>query len=277
MLKFASISLKLAFVTILILVSNKQASAQPMWLDRSHNQTIAYEFLKPDFDTSDDITFLTSAMFLSGRFALSSKIYFVGEISFANYGVDRQFGDSYNESAFGNPYLGLEYYNEAGNIFGEFGFRLPLAKDEDARALVIGMYTEFIERTEAFISEAIPVNAFINYQSVNESNFGIRFKAGLTGWFPTGIHDEGEWFLVYGVQGGYQTEQVNLLLGLSGRYWFTAENLEFSEKTYHQFIVAADFGLGQIRPGLILKIPLDDNLQNMINSVFGVSLALNLK
>jgi hypothetical protein len=273
----SSFLLKSAISIIIILFLYLEVIAQPIWLDRSHNKTIAYEFLKPDFENIEDLTFLTSAMFLSGRFMTSTSICIVGEIPFVNYGRDSESGESFSESAFGNPYLGLEFHSDKSHIFGEFGFRLPMApKDENQSALIIGAYTDFIERVEAFIPEIISFNALINYSIVNESNLGIRIRGGFTGWIPRGDRDESEWFLVYGVHGGYQTEEINILLGLSGRFWLSSEGTEFSDSIFHQFVVTTNFSVGSIQPGLILKLPLNENLQDMINLVFGVSLAVNL-
>jgi hypothetical protein len=273
-----SLFLRLAFAIFIFLISNLHVFAQSIWLDQSKNKTIAFEFLKPDFDSGEELTFLTSAMFLSGRFATSEKLYLVGEISFANYGGEGYSGESYTESAFGNPYLGLEFYNQNKSISGEFGFRLPMApKDENQSALMIGFLTDFVERAEAFVPETIPFNLFLNYRSVNESNFGYKVRGGITGWIPSGDRDENEWFLVYTLQGGYQTEQVNILLGISGRYWLSRENVEFSDSIFHQFVVTTNFNIESVRPGLILKLPLNENLQDMIDLVFGVSLAVNLK
>ena len=273
-----SLFLRFAFAILMFFILHLHVSAQSIWLDQNHNKTIAYEFLKPDFDSEQELTFLTSAMFLSGRFATSEKLYLVGEISFVNYGGQRYSGESYTESAFGNPYLGLEFYNANKSIFGEFGFRLPLApKDDNQSALMVGFLTDFVERAEAFVPETFPNNLLINYRSVNESNLGLRVRGGITGWIPSGDRDENEWFLVYALQGGYQTEQVNILLGISGRFWLSRENVEFSDSIFHQFVVTTNFNIGSVQPGLVLKLPLNENLKDMVNLVFGVSFAVNLK
>jgi len=262
----------------MILFSYLEVIAQPLWLDRRHNKTISYEFLKPDFKNLEGTTFLTSAMFLSGRFATSNAVTMVAEIPFVNYGRDSETGESFSESAFGNPYLGLEFHTYKSRFFGEIGFRLPVVlQDDNQTALIFGTYTDFVDRVEAFIPEIVPFNVLINYNSISELNFGLRIRGGFIGWIPSGARDESEWFLVYGIQGGYQTEQVNILLGINGRIWLSSDNLEFSETTSNQFVVTTDVSLGQFQPGLILKIPLDDKLHDIVKLVFGVSLAVNLK
>jgi len=278
MLNKSSIFLKSAICVFIILFSYLEVIAQPLWLDRRHNKTIAYEFLKPDFKNLEGTTFLTSAMFLSGRFATSNAVTMVAEIPFVNYGRDSETGESYNESAFGNPYLGIEFHSYKSRIFGEVGFRLPVVLQDDNRtALIVGTYTDFVDRVEAFIPEIVPFNVLINYNSIRELNFGLRVRGGFTGWIPSGARDESEWFLVYGIQGGYQTEQVNILFGISGRIWLSSEDPDFTETTSNQFVVTTDVSFGQFQPGLILKIPLDDKLQEIVKLVWGISLAVNLE
>lgn len=263
---------------LIVFILSIDVFAQPLWLDRRHNKTIAYEFLKPDFKNLEGTTFLTSAMFLSGRFATSNAVIIVAEIPFVNYGRDSETGESYNESAFGNPYLGLEFHSAKSRIFGEVGFRLPVVLQDDNRtALIVGTYTDFVDRVEAFIPEIVPFNVLINYNSISELNFGLRVRGGFTGWIPSGGRDGSEWFLIYGIQGGYQTEQVNILFGISGRIWVSSSDTELSESISNQFVVTTDVSFGQFQPGIILKIPLDDNLKDIVKLVFGVSLAVNLE
>ena len=268
--------LKFIFVFLFIVLS-MEVNGQYLWLDRSNNNSIAYEFLKPSFKNAEDMTFFTSAMFLSGRFVTSDKITIIGEIPFAIYGQDREQGENISENAFGNPYVGIEVKGENSPVFGEFGIRLPFAPSEDNQsAVMVGAFTEFVERLEAFIPEILPVNAFVNYYSVNKSALAIRLRGGFSGWFATGDRDENEWFLMYGVQGGYQTEQVNVMAGLSGRWWLSLEDADFAEKTFHQLILEADFGLGSVRPGVLIKVPLDDDLKEFVDLVWGISFLVNL-
>jgi hypothetical protein len=268
--------LKVAFAIILILSLSENILAQPLWLDLNQEKSIAFEFLKPDFENIEDLTFFTSAMFLSGRFSTSKKLFVIGEIPFANYGRDSNSNGDESELAFGNPYLGLEIHNEKGNFFGEVGFRLPLAPKDDKRsALIIGALTDFVERVEAFTPEIIPFNLVANYHSINENSLGVRLRAGLVGWISTGDRDENEWHLVYSVSGGYQTSNVNVLVGLSGRYWLSTD-ADFSDSIFNQFVATANFNAGSVQPGVIFKIPLSENLQDMVNLVFGLSLGFNL-
>jgi len=267
---------KFIFVFLFIILS-MEVKGQYLWLDRGNNNSIAYEFIKPSFENAEDLTFFTSAMFLSGRFVTSDKFAVVGEIPFAIYGLDREQGEDVSENAFGNPYIGIELRDENSPVFGEFGIRLPFAPSEDNQsAVMVGAFTEFVERMEAFVPEILPVNAFINYHSVNKSSLAVRLRAGFSGWFATGDRDENEWFLLYGVQGGYQTDQVNLMAGLSGRWWLSLEDADFSEKTFHQLVLEADFGLGSVRPGVLIKIPLDDDLKDFVELVWGITLLVNL-
>ncbi len=268
---------KFIFVFLFIILS-MEVNGQYLWLDRRHDNSIAFEFLKPSFEQIDDVTFFTSAMFLSGRFLTSDRITVIGEIPFAIYGREREHGENVSENAFGNPYIGIELRGNRSPIFGEFGVRLPFApSDENQNALIVGAATEFFERMDAFVPEIVPFNACINYYSINESAFAVRLRGGFSGWIAMGDRDDNEWFLLYSVQGGYQTEQINLMAGLMGRWWLNKEDSDLSDKTFHQLVIEADFGLGSVRPGVLIKVPLDDSWRDLVDFVWGISFVVNLE
>ena len=268
------------FFSLIVFWGMRTVSAQSIWLERSHDKTIVLEILKPDFERENRTTFATSSWFLSGRFPLSAKINITAELPFSYYKLDVEdvnFMETEGQSALGNPYLGFEFYNENRSVFGEIGLRLPLTPDEDAaNAQYSGVITEFVERTEAFTRDILPICALINYMKAEDSGFMFRLRGGPVAWIATGERNESEWFLIYSLQGGYQSEKFNVLAGISGRWFMSVEDVTFGEATFHQFGVAANVVLGTFKPGIILKFPLDEDLGNLLDLVFGLTLGFNL-
>jgi hypothetical protein len=254
--------------------------AQSIWLDRSHEKTIVLEIQKPDFDGEDQTTFMTTSWFLYGRFPLSTNVNMVAEIPFSHYKLDAEtyyFMENEGQSAFGNPYVGFEFYNEKKTVFGEIGLRLPMTPKEDASlAQSSGAVTEFVERTEAFARDVLPVSVLINYMKTEDSGLMFRLRGGPIVWLATGNRNDTEWFVVYSIQGGYHSEKFNILAGLSGRWFVSAEDAAFSEATFHQFGIAATVDLGTFQPGLMLKLPLDEDLSDTIDLTFGLTLGFIL-
>lgn len=269
--------LLLLFFICIAFVENRSVSAQPLWLERSHDKTIDLEILKPDFEGENNTTFATTSWFLTGRFPVSAHISIIGEIPFSYYKTDSEYGENQGENAFGNPYLGIEHSGDNSPVFGEFGLRLPLAPKEDASsALISGIVTEFVDRAEAFATDILPIYAVFNYMKVEQNGFMFRFRGGPVAWIATGDRNDTEWFLLYSAQGGYQSQKFNFLAGLSGRWFMSAEDADFSEKTFHQFGISANVVLGAFKPGIVLKFPLDDDMKELLDLVFGLTLGFNL-
>jgi hypothetical protein len=254
--------------------------AQSIWLDRSQTKTIDLEILKPDFEGEHNTTFPTSSWYLSGRFPLSVQVNITGEIVFSYYKLDAEnnySAENEGQNAFGNPYIGIELYSENRTIFGEIGLRLPFTPEENASAVLYsGIFTDFVERAEAFMSDILPVYVLLNYMKVEESGFQFRVHGGPVAWFATGDREDTEWCLLYSMQGGYHSATVNFWAGLSGRWIMSAEDATFAESSYHQFGLSANLLLGTFKPGIILKFPLDDDMKEVIDLVFGLTLGFNL-
>jgi len=74
----------------------------------------------------------------------------------------------------------------------------------------------------------------------------------------------------------FKLKTFNTLAGFSGRWMLSAEEASFSEATFHQFCVSANVVLSTFKPGMILKIPLNENLSDALDLVIGLTLGFNL-
>ena len=143
------------FVTVAVVLSGFIVASpiwgQPIWLNQSQSNGnfLAVEFMKPSFKLDNDLTFLSSAWFVSGRFLIRNNLFLVGEIPIAHGKIDGEFGSSDSETILGNPYGGVEIRRSGSNIFGEIGLRVPIAADDKYIATGVGQLADS-DRLEAF-------------------------------------------------------------------------------------------------------------------------------
>lgn len=261
--------------------------AQFIWLDQMGDKALAIEILKPTFAGNDDVTFLSSAIFISGRFALREDLRLVAELPFAHARVDvvvldfinpQPIKESESETIIGNPYIGLELRKAGSPVFGELGVRIPITPDDKSIASAIGRFADF-DRMEAFAPDVFTVLGRINFQSTSASHVRIRVRGGPTLLFNSEgfLEDDTELLLDYSAQVGYVTQKVSVMGGLTGRLFATQTEGDFGERSVHQLGASATLISGQVQPGIHLRIPIDDDLDDILDFVFGLNLSVQLK
>ncbi|MCK6618946.1 MAG: hypothetical protein HUU32_13015 [Calditrichaceae bacterium] len=276
MSRFLSLAPAVA-IAIAGLVLPQSGLAQSYWVNRSQPKTISLEILKPDFAGDANTTFTTSVIFLGIQFPVAKKTLIVAELPFAHFGLNEEGYDGQSESAIGNPYLGLEFGAKNSGVSGEIGVRAPLTSNEKISAVLTGFFTDF-DRLEAFVPDILSLAGMVNYKYKSAGGAFARLRGGPVFWIPTGDSEaDNELWLAYGFQAGYESQQVGFSIGFTGRLLATEEDLELGERTFHQLGLAADFGLGNVRPGVHLRLPLDEDLSDVIDMVFGVNLAIQLQ
>ncbi len=272
---FSSVVVSVATLLVTTFLTSS-LSAQSLWLDPSHERTIWLEVLKPVFEGDDNTTFTSSAFFFTLRLPIGKNVLFVGELPLAHAGIESGFGSDRSENAIGNPYFGLQTGGEAAPYFGEFGVRAPIASEEDASASFIGIFSD-IDREEAFIPDLLLITGILNHRYQARSGFLVRLRGGIHVWIPTESGGDSEAWLVYSGQAGYASEQFSIEGGFTGRYSLTAGTGDFGGRTLHQFGFVARIGLGNVRPGVHMRLPLDQDLSDVLDFVFGLNVAIELQ
>ncbi|MDZ7363851.1 MAG: hypothetical protein ONB46_24515 [candidate division KSB1 bacterium] len=251
-------------------------AAQSIWLDRRHDQSLGLEVLIPDFKPEDGEGVSGWALFLSLRAPLSNQLRFIGEMPFVHADFEsRSFlTSSSSQNSIGNPYLGLEIGRQGSPVFGEFGVRAPLASEDKFDAALVGLITDF-DRVEAFLPNVVSISGMLNVHQVSETGFALRLRAGPSLLVSTEDEDDDtELSIGYSAQAGYETEAVSILGGVTGRANMTEENADFGERSVHQLGFNASLGLGKVRPGVHFRLPLDDDLKEPLDFVFGLHLGV---
>lgn len=266
-------------ILVLVFLFANGGISQTIFNDFSRHKSITIEWLKPSFGANSSTTFFTSSLFLNFHLPISGNTYFVSELpfSYAKYesnGARYVFEES--GTTIGNPYVGIEFKGNSG-FMGEFGARIPLASDESV-ATATGLFADFIDRAEAFAPEVISIYGMANYLHQQAQGLSLRFRGGPVLWFRTGevSGDKTDIFLLYGLDIGYNHPVVRFHGGFNGRFILTQDG-GFPENSYHQFGISANFGSGTVRPGFSLRVPLDDDFKQFLDSTFGLEVAFHLK
>ena len=264
---------------VAIFLAFSSLGAQSIWQDFTSREGITIEFLKPHYVEAEELSFLTSVTFLSGRFPVTRHIVFSGELPFSyiNWNIP-QGPDLGAKQTFGNPYFGLELHLRRSPLFLELGVRAPLTADmesENGDATWHGVLTDFVDRAEAFAPDTIPVSGFLNCILSSHTGFSLRLRGGPVFWIASGDREESETFILYSVQAFYESGIIRIGGGFSGRYAASMDEGTFGERSMHQLTFGLDVILGIFRPGAYIRIPLDDEYKEMINSVIGISLGID--
>lgn len=240
------------------------------------------EYLKPFMKAEEweEFGFMTSVLFLSGQFQISSRTQIFGCLPFAN--MDYSYNSVYytfekRESNFGNFYLGLEYATSPGVSSIEIGTVLPLANDEKFYANYAG-YASDINRWELFTTNWLPivVVGHLGQWSNEEKGTVLRSSVGISYLINTDkqeYEDNTETYLLYQFFLGHRTHYFFFHSAVSGRYWATAGAGDFGERSIHQLLLGIDLNTGHFRPGISFTIPLDSDYHDTVNFVLGIRLS----
>ncbi|MFQ5823224.1 MAG: hypothetical protein ACE5JB_04135 [bacterium] len=251
--------------------------SQPIWVGQSLDNTLSLEIFKPDFkdiNGNDNTTFVTSAIFLSLRLPISKKVILVADIPFVHAGLDFRNRDNISESMIGNPYLGLEFRRRDFPVFTELGLRVPLAPDKFFPSQV-GIFSDF-DRLEAFLPDVVALLGAVNYQHNIISDFVLRLRAGPSLLLNTDDADDSELYLLYNALLSYEGKLIGIRSGFTGRLIFTDEG-SIGERTFLEFGLTASIALGNVRPGVHFRLPLEDDLTEVLDFVIGINLGILMK
>jgi len=287
--------LRALLCAVLLLILTPAAFPQSIWLDRSVDKALWLEIQKPDFTDeylgggffSEPLqtTFATASLFLSARWRVSGPLVLQAELPFINAGVKDQmyidpFGDTVqvdggSENQFGNPLVGLEVGLPGSPLSGEFAVRFPIVDDEHEFSSSLGLFADY-DRLEVFLPDIMTFTARANYRYRGPTGLLLQFRAGPAFMVVTEGGGDPELFADYSAQAGYQGNRVTVLAGLTGRALITESDLSFNERTIHQLGLSASYAFGNFIPGLLFRVPMDDDLGDILDFVFGINVGYRL-
>ena len=278
--RFPAIGVALFAVVIAVA---PRAEAQSLCLPPGSGNQVALEVLKVSFDDEvADVTFGSTVWFLSGQLKATPGLALVGEIPLSRIDVKAYsvFGDPDPETAVGNPYIGVILRAARTSFVSELGLRLPVASEDNADALVQGIWSD-ADRWEAFIPDLIAVRARAGMDvssPMGTADLITRFRIGPTLWIPTEDGADAEIFADATASLWFQPATVMFGVTLSGRTLLSEDALSFSERSEFQFGLDANVRFGNVRPGVHFHMPLgDDGLFSTgeaVDFVFGLNVTM---
>lgn len=278
MWKNVNYSLRAFFAFLLVIAVPSVGMSQSIWLPPSGRSSVSLEVLKADWAGNNNITFVSSVWFMTGRYKTSSSLTIAGELplSHIDFGSSGAFSPEAS-TAIGNPYLGITFNPENSFFIGEAGVRVPIISAGAGDALVNGWVSEF-DRWEAFIPDLLTVRVRLggNINS-NSKIFRARFLGGGTLWIPTesGSH---EVFADAIGQFWFQESKFTFGTTLSARTLLTGPSGDFIERSEFQLGFSANGTFGNVRPGFHFHIPLADEgllgVGQVVDAVFGINITL---
>jgi hypothetical protein len=266
-LRRATLAVPLAFAALAALAP--VTAAQSIWLDRVSPKTLHLEIARPLYEDGEDIDFMTANWTLSGRFPVSASLHLVGELPFARIGFDSAL-DEESSSTIGNLYAGIETHPAGGSgAWFEGGVRVPTSSDNEL-ATISGTLVD-ADRWEAYglLSEAFVLHTAAHWRSDPVGKVGVDLRVAPNLWLGGELADDAELFVVYGGQVLYHGTSVRGGAGLTGRWLATEDD---DDSSTQQFEAAVDVLSGRVRPGVTLRIPLDEDEFLQTDAVIGVSL-----
>lgn len=249
-------------ISILLLLP-ALAAAQSLSIEALHPQ---FEFRSSDPTPSEPST-LTSAWFVTVALPIYKNVQFIGQLPFAFGKLDENPVRTKGETI-GNPAFGLRFDHE--NLTIDVGARLPLAKN--GFASFIGALAD-IDRQEAFVPDLLPLYGTIKTK-ISVGSFSVRPYGGAT--FNIAVeHDrlnydylrsvfrsranDGELFVLYGGEGGFEVGKLYLGGAYSARTWVSSGK-SFGTSSVNQLTFRAKLNFAKVTPGAIFRLPVDDIL-----------------
>jgi len=281
----------IASAVIGVLGLSGPAAAQEMWLGPTGSAgSFSIELLRPSFRNGEygqapSQSLASGALFATLRIPVRSDLRVILEVPAARGAFDAQSQyDIPAQSGFslGNPYLGVETGTLGSAFSVEGGVRIPIVGEpstsEDEVPLEVGQLAD-LERMEAFAPKVAVVSLFTNYRVSGADGFRFRLRGGPLARVYTSSGDSDrtvDLWLGYGMQAGYEGRALSVFGGFAGRTLLSRDAGGVGQRTLDEFVASASVDLGGVRPGIMLRLPLDDAMNQVVGHVLGLTLSVPL-
>lgn len=229
---------------------------------------LTLDALRPAFE-GGGTSGLTTVDQLSLHWPVKSVVL-VAEFPFVNAKAD---GAPTGAFLIGNPFVGVAMAPSSA-LIADFGVRIPIVSASTAErqfAQDVGVLGDFTD-LEAYGEDLLSIRATAGYRYRSPSHLGMRFALRPTFVAPIGSNSaDSELFLDYGVQGGYDTDRASFGVTFTGRALVT-ESGSIGDRTVHDLALGGSMTFGQFRPGLLVRVPLEKDLGDLLKYSVGLKL-----
>lgn len=271
----------IALTAVLLGFAAPQAAAQGVaapypniGLESEGKTSASIEWMKPSFDGGDGLTFMTSATLISAQYQVAPAIAVAARLPVTHMGFSEEtIGES--STSIGNVYLGARYARPMSNSQIDFGLYLPTSGDDGLFGSNWVGYTADFDRVEAYMMDTFGIQGMYSHAATVQDAFRVEGTVGPSFLIYTSdVSDKTDLLAHYGVRGWYDARPVSIGAGFSGTAMLTAENANFGERTIHQGALYVAGNAGSIRPHAFFRLPIDEDLSETVNYVFGVGLSV---
>ena len=246
------------------------ASAQFSWLNLSEKNVISLEATKFTLEDDREFSFMSGVYILSGNFKVGQNLFILAEIPYASFKREASWGDL-KTSMVGNPYLGLKFNVGEAGLFGYSGIRLPLAPNDESRAAE-GAASIYFDRLEAFMPESKTLTFGGGFNNSLPSGLSYNIQGGITMLLFDEEYVDDETFLDYKATFNYNLSKIKLACGLTGRYRLKDTDQKVETRNVNMLGAKAGYDLGFLIPGIHFYYPLGDDMQDLYNYFYGVTI-----
>jgi hypothetical protein len=264
------------------------AASQNLFVTPTPEKGVWLESSYTSFDTSledldFEVDFTSTILYLGGRLPINPTMSLIADLPIAHGSVGFD-GESESNTIIGNPLVGAEYA-ATPQVTLALSTRLPLTnssfEDDD-----VATATSFLSdplRLESFAMDYVPVSLAARYAHPISEQFSLLGRAGITQLFFTGDEDEegfeseNETLADYGFAGLYSTGDARFSAGLQGRWNVSADEGDFGENSLHEIGAGADILFRGVRPGVTLRYALDEDVREVRDFSFGLTLQIPLR
>ncbi len=260
------------------------AFAQDIWMPQQKGSYISAEYLAPSLN-ANPLNIGIQDVVLSGALQLKNGNRFKFELPMVWYNQP-EFKETFyvspytytytspevKSSGVGNLSFSYEITRPDTNVTYEIGIRLPMASETEP-APVLGAIADY-DRLEMYVPDYMTLNFSIHVKKETDKYFfGAHFSPSFlirTGSSTTG--QSLELLLGASVQGGVKLQDFTFSMGYSGRF-DASDNMDFADRFVHQIGAVASYKTGQFQPSVFLRAPIDKNLEQALNFVYGIGVA----
>ncbi|UCE65868.1 MAG: hypothetical protein JSU85_13565 [Candidatus Zixiibacteriota bacterium] len=260
-------------VISLILLSYSIINAQPPYrVNERQGSNASIEFLLPDFD--NDIGYSGWVIFVKSEVKINKGNYFIFDVPIGHGERAVSFWGDESETAIGNPYAGFRLGSNKLPLTFDIGIRVPLSSENNSLARLAGGFSD-IYRLDAFILDYFTFQSMVNYRSNRINDLNGEISLGPRIWLYTGdseYADDTEFFFAYNIKTFYSWSNFDAGVGISGLLCLTEDEFLGEDSMVNTLKFESSFATGNARPGIEISLPVDDDLDEVMDMVIGLNL-----
>lgn len=252
---------------LLTLALTGSALATNSWLNPKYKPGIQLELNIPSFNIDYGSSERSArSVMISAYVGVSQNTRLVLEVPWQRVAINNGYNLDITESGLGNIYLGAVWSRPGSSELIEIGVRAPLV-NEDGFATAYAIYT-VPDRLEAYLEEATSGRVAFGYRYESAEQLTVKFLAG-----PTVLHiNDSDAEVLLDMRFESWMDRASFFAGgaFVARFVLTDEG-EFADRLTSQMMFAGGLKFGSFQPGLNLIVPLDDDVSEVVDIVYGAN------